>query len=53
MPAIAPIEGLRNAQKEFLAAKDLEELKQVLENGAALGEKMSVNSDWLKETQGS
>jgi len=29
MPAIAPIEDLRAAQEELLAAKDLEELKAV------------------------
>jgi len=29
MPAIAPIEDLKAAQEELLAAKDLEELKAV------------------------
>jgi hypothetical protein len=29
MPAIAPIEDLRNAQKELLEVKDIEELKRV------------------------
>ena len=29
MPAIAPIEDLRAAQEELLAAKDLDELKRV------------------------
>jgi len=29
MPAIAPIEDLRAAQEELLAAKDLDELKKV------------------------
>jgi hypothetical protein len=43
MPAIVPIEDLRAAQKELIAARDLEELKRVLRDGAVLDGRISVN----------
>ena len=46
MAAIAPIEDLRAAQEELIAAKDLEELKRVLRDGAALLGRMSVSYGW-------
>ena len=49
MPAIAPIEDLRGAQKELLAAKDLEELKQVFKKWRRIGWK-NICRLWLKES---
>jgi hypothetical protein len=37
MPAIAPIEDLRAAQEELLAARDLEELKRVFKRWRRIG----------------
>ena len=37
MPAIAPIEDLGNAQKDLLAAKDLDELKKVFKKWRRIG----------------
>jgi hypothetical protein len=37
MPAIAPIEDLRNAQKELLEVKDVEELKRVFKKWRRIG----------------
>jgi hypothetical protein len=51
MPAIAPIEDLKAAQEDLLAAGDLEELKRVLRNGAALDEKTSASCGLNKALQ--
>jgi hypothetical protein len=37
MPAIAPIEDLRAAQEDLLAAGDLEELKRVFKKWRRIG----------------
>ncbi len=49
MPAIAPIEDLRNAQKELLEAKDLIELKAVFKKWRKIGWK-NICKLWLAET---
>ena len=49
MPAIAPIEDLRAAQEELLAAKDLEELKQVFKRWRRIGWK-NICRLWLEES---
>jgi hypothetical protein len=43
MPAIAPIEDLRTAQKDLLEAKDLDELKMYLEDGGTSDGRMCAN----------
>ena len=48
MPAIAPIEDLRAAQKDLLAAKDLDELKRVFKKWRRIGWK-NVCKLWLRE----
>jgi len=40
MPAIAPIEDLRAAQEELLAAKDLDELKKAFKRWRRIGWKI-------------
>ncbi len=42
MPAIAPIEDLRAAQKDLLEAKDLNELKAVFKKWHRIGWKKEV-----------
>ena len=49
MPAIAPIEDLRAAQGELLAAKDLDELKKVFKRWRRIGWK-NVCKLWLQES---
>jgi hypothetical protein len=49
MPAIAPIEDLRNAQKELLEVKDIEELKRVFKKWRRIGWK-NVCKLWLEES---
>lgn len=49
MPAIAPIEDLRNAQKELLEAKDIEELKRVFKKWRNIGWK-NICKLWLEES---
>ncbi|MEW6375505.1 MAG: hypothetical protein AB1502_06910 [Thermodesulfobacteriota bacterium] len=51
MPAIAPIEDLRAAQKDLLAAKDIEELKKIFTKWRRIGWKISVNYGWRKASQ--
>jgi hypothetical protein len=48
MPAIAPIEDLRAAQKDLLEAKDLNELKAVFKRWRRIGWK-NVCKLWLQE----
>jgi hypothetical protein len=48
MPAIAPIEDLRAAQAELLAAKDINELKKVFKKYRRIGWK-NVCKLWLQE----
>ena len=48
MPAIAPIEDLRTAQEDLLAAGDLEELKRVFKKWRRIGWK-NVCKLWLQE----
>lgn len=48
MPAIAPIEELRAAQKDLLAARDLDELKEVFRKWRRIGWK-NVCKLWLEE----
>ena len=48
MPAIAPIEDLRNAQKDLLEARDLNELKTVFKKWRKIGWK-NVCKLWLEE----
>jgi len=48
MPAIAPIEDLRNAQKELLETKDVEELKRVFRRWRKIGWR-NVCKLWLEE----
>ena len=48
MPAIAPIEDLRTAQEDLLAARDLEELKRVFKGWRRIGWK-NVCKLWLQE----
>jgi len=49
MPAIAPIEDLRNAQKDLLAAKDLDELKATFKKWRGIGWK-NICKLWLQES---
>jgi hypothetical protein len=52
MPAIAPIEDLKSAQKDLLEAKDLNELKTVSEMAQnRLVGRIFVNCGWRKEPQ--
>lgn len=51
MPAIAPIEDLRTAQEDFLAVRDLEELKRVFKKWAALDGKTSASCGLKKALQ--
>jgi len=48
MPAIAPIEDLRHAQKDLLGAKDLDELKEMFRKWWRIGWK-NVCKLWLEE----
>ena len=48
MPALASLEDLRAAQKDLLAAKDLEELKAVFKKWRRIGWKNIVKM-WLGE----
>jgi len=48
MPAIAPIEDLRAAQKDPLEAKNLDELKKVFKRWRRIGWK-NVCKLWLQE----
>jgi len=48
MPAIAPIEDLRAAQKELLEAKDLEELRRVFKRCRRIRWK-NICKLWLEE----
>ena len=48
MPAIAPIEDLKLAQKDLLEAKDLNELKAVFKKWRRIGWK-NVCKIWLEE----
>jgi hypothetical protein len=48
MPAIASIEDLRNAQKELLEARDIEELKRVFKKWRRIGWK-NICKLWLEE----
>ena len=48
MPAIASIEDLRNAQKELLETKDVEELKRVFRRWRKIGWR-NVCKLWLEE----
>lgn len=48
MPAIAPIEDLKAAQKELLAAKDLDELRAAFKTWRRIGWK-NVCKLWLEE----
>jgi len=48
MSAIAPIEDLRNAQKELLETKDVEELKRVFRRWRKIGWR-NVCKLWLEE----
>ena len=49
MPAIAPIEDLRNAQKELLEVRDIEELKRVFRKWRRIGWK-NICRLWLEES---
>ena len=49
MPAIAPIEDLRNAQRELLEVKDIEELKRVFKKWRRIGWK-NICKLWLEES---
>jgi len=48
MPAIASLEDLKSAQKELLAAKDLDELKAVFKRWRRIGWK-NICKLWLQE----
>jgi hypothetical protein len=48
MPAIASLEDLKAAQKDLLAAKDLDDLKGVFKKGRRIGWK-NVCQLWLQE----
>jgi hypothetical protein len=48
MPAIAPIEDLRVAQKELLEVKNIEELKKVFKKWRRIGWK-NICRLWLEE----
>ena len=49
MSAIAPLEDLRNAQKNLLAVKDIEELKRVFKKWRNIGWK-NICKLWLEES---
>ncbi len=49
MPAIAPIEDLRAAQEELLAAKDIDELKKDFKKYRRIGWK-NICKLWLEES---
>jgi hypothetical protein len=49
MPAIAPIEDLRNAQKELLETRDVEELKKIFKKWRRIGWR-NVCKLWLEES---
>ena len=49
MPAIAPIEDLRAAQKYLLEAKDLDELKGTFKKWRSIGWK-NIWKLWLEES---
>jgi hypothetical protein len=49
MPAIAPIEDLRAAQKDLLEAKDIGELKRVFKKWRGIGWR-NVCKLWLEES---
>jgi len=49
MPAIAPIEDLRNAQKELLETRDIEELKKIFKRWRRIGWR-NVCKLWLEES---
>jgi hypothetical protein len=49
MPAIAPIEDLRAAQEDLLAAGDLEELKGVFKKWRRIGWK-NICKLWLEQS---
>ena len=48
MPAIAPLEDLKSAQKDLLEAKDLNELKAVFKKWRRIGWK-NIFKFWLGE----
>ena len=48
MPAIASLEDLKSAQKDLLAAKDLDELKAVFKKWRRIGWK-NICKLWLEE----
>jgi hypothetical protein len=48
MPAIASLEDLKAAQKDLLAAKDLDELKAAFKKGEQIGWK-TLCELWLEE----
>ena len=48
MPAIAPLEDLKSAQKDLLEAKDLDDLKRVFNKWRRIGWK-NVCKLWLQE----
>jgi len=49
MPAIAPIEDLRAAQEDLLAAGDLEELKRAFKKWRRIGWK-NICKLWLEQS---
>jgi hypothetical protein len=49
MPAIAPIEDLRTAQKELLETTDINELKKVFKKYRRIGWK-NICKLWLEES---
>ena len=49
MPAIARLEDLRNAQKDLLEVKDIEELKRVFKKWRRIGWK-NICKLWLEES---
>ncbi len=51
MPAIAPIEDLKAAQKELLEVEDVEELKRYSRNVAILAGKMSASCGFRNAPQ--
>jgi len=49
MPAIAPLEDLKAAQKDLLGAKDLDELRAVFKKWRRIGWK-NICRLWLEES---
>ncbi|MBM4308162.1 MAG: hypothetical protein FJ123_15635 [Deltaproteobacteria bacterium] len=49
MPAIAPVEDLKAAQRDLLAAKDLDELKATFKKWRKIGWK-NICKLWLEES---